>query len=211
MRERRIPLFTVESLSPVRDFHLIGFSLQSELNYTNIPNMLALAGIPVLARDRAAADPIVVGGGPCVANPEPLADFFDAFLIGDAEEALGELADALIAARAAGASREETLLSIARIPGWYVPQFYDCSWNDDGTIRAFTPNRPGLPERVSRRWVEKLSPTSTPTSRWCRRSRSSRSGSASRSCGAAPRGAASARPATGTGRCGSSTRTTSPG
>ena len=86
-----IPLFSIESFAPVRDFDVLGFSLQSELNYTNVPNMLDLAGIPVLAAERGDADPVVIGGGPCVANPEPVADFFDVFLIGDAEEALPRL------------------------------------------------------------------------------------------------------------------------
>jgi radical SAM family uncharacterized protein len=162
MKEAGIPLFSVDSLSPVRDFDLVGFSLQSELNYTNVPNLLRLAGIPVRARDRKDADPIVVGGGPCVANPEPLADFFDAFLLGDAEEALPELIDALLAAREGNESREETLLRVARIPGWYVPGFYDCAWNADGTVAGYRPNRSGVPDKPRRRWVERLSPDVQP-------------------------------------------------
>src|SRR6266542_3486181 len=111
MREQSIPLFTVESFAPVADFDVLGFSLQAEVNYSNILNMLDLAGIPVWQRDRRENDPIVLGGGPCTANPEPIADFFDAFLIGDAEEALPRFLEVLgegLRARAAqrGSSAE---------------------------------------------------------------------------------------------------------
>jgi len=158
MTGAEIPLFTVESLSPVKDFHVLGFSLQSELNYTNIPNMLRLAGIPILSGQRREGDTIVIGGGPCTANPEPLADFFDAFLIGDAEEALLEFADSVSGSIAAGLSRDETLLRIAQIPGWYVPAFYDVTYGQDGILQEMKPNRPGIPARIARRWVETLTP-----------------------------------------------------
>ena len=114
MREAGIPLFTVESFAPVADFDVLGFSLQSELNYSNVPNMLDLAGLPVWQRDRRESDPIVLGGGPCTANPEPIADFFDAFLIGDAEEALLAMLDVLATARAEGLARRDVLGRLAR-------------------------------------------------------------------------------------------------
>ncbi len=127
MRDREIPLFTVESFAPVADFDVVGFSLQSELNYSNIPNMLDLAGIPLWQRDRGDADSIVLGGGPCTANPEPLADFFDAFLVGDAEEALPRFLDALSDARGSGVARRDLLARLASLDGIYVPSLYDAA------------------------------------------------------------------------------------
>jgi len=159
MRREGIPLFSVESCAPVRDFDVVGFSLQSELNYTNVPNMLDLAGIPVLAAQRGDADPVVVGGGPCVANPEPVADFFDAFLIGDAEEALGVFLDAVRATR--GLPRRERLLAFAACPGIYVPSLYDVSYDGD-LVASCVPNAPGVPERAKRVWVERLDPSVYP-------------------------------------------------
>ncbi|MFN7985997.1 MAG: TIGR03960 family B12-binding radical SAM protein [Thermoanaerobaculia bacterium] len=159
MRREAIPLFSVESCAAVRDFDVVGFSLQSELNYTNVPNMLDLAGIPVLASERGDADPVVIGGGPCVANPEPVADFFDVFLIGDAEEALGVFLDAVTATR--GLPRRERLLAFASCPGIYVPSLYDVSYDGDRVV-AYTPNAPGVPERAKRVWVERLDPSVYP-------------------------------------------------
>src|SRR6185369_3694208 len=110
--------------------------LQAKLNYSNIVNMLDLAGLPVWQRDRRESDPIVLGGGPCTANPEPIADFFDAFLIGDAEEALPLFLDAYAQGRARGISRRDLLAELAAIEGIYVPSFYDVSYHDDGRIAA---------------------------------------------------------------------------
>src|SRR5215471_11928458 len=142
MREEGIPLFSTESFARVADFDVVGFSLQAELNYSNILNMLDLAGIPVWQRDRREADPIVLGGGPCTANPEPIADFFDAFLVGDAEEALPRFLDAYRAARDEGLSRRELLRRLAGIEGVYVPSFYDVSYREDGRIASITRNDP---------------------------------------------------------------------
>ena len=158
MREEGIPLFTVESFAPVADFDVVGFSLQSELNYSNIPNMLDLAGIPVWQRDRGDSDPIVLGGGPCTANPEPIADFFDAFLVGDAEEALPRFLDVLRDVRAARLSRRDVLALLAALDGIYVPSFYDVSYAEDGRICAITRNDPRAPERARRTWVPVLKP-----------------------------------------------------
>ncbi len=155
MRREGVPLFSVESFAPVRDFDVVGFSLQSELNYTNVPNMLDLAGIPVLAAERTGDDPFVIGGGPCVANPEPLADFFDLFLIGDAEDALPVLLEAVIATRAL--PRGERLRTFASCPGIYVPSLYDVTYEGD-LVASCVPNAPGIPERVKRVWVERLDP-----------------------------------------------------
>ncbi len=154
MRRERIPLFTAESFAPVRDFDVLGISLQSELNYTNVPNLLDLSGIPVLASDREDGDPLVVGGGPCVANPEPVADFFDLFLIGDGEEAFPSLLDEV--ERTKGLPRRERLLRFAAIPGIYVPSYYDVEYDGDRVV-SYRPNAPGVPERAARVWVEKLS------------------------------------------------------
>jgi radical SAM family uncharacterized protein/radical SAM-linked protein len=158
MRAERIPLFTVESFAPVADFDVVGFSLQSELNYSNVPNMLDLAGIPVWQRDRGDGDPIVLGGGPCTANPEPVADFFDAFLIGDAEEALPMFLDALKEARAARLSRRDVLARLAALDGIYVPSLYDVTYREDGRIAAIVRNDPRAPERARRTWVPVLKP-----------------------------------------------------
>jgi radical SAM family uncharacterized protein/radical SAM-linked protein len=158
MREEGIPLFTVESFAPVADFDVVGFSLQSELNYSNIPNMLDLAGIPVWQSERGNSDPIVLGGGPCTANPEPIADFFDAFLVGDAEEALPRFLDVLRDGRSAGLPRRECLALLAALDGIYVPSFYDVSYSPDGRIAAITRNDPRAPERARRTWVPVLKP-----------------------------------------------------
>ena len=158
MRERGIPLFSTESFAPVADFDVLGFSLQAELNYSNIVNMLDLAGLPVWQRDRRENDPIVLGGGPCTANPEPIADFFDAFLIGDAEEALPLFLDAYAKARREGFPRAELLAKLAAIEGIYVPSFYDVTYQEDGRIAAITRNDPRAPERAKRTWVPVLKP-----------------------------------------------------
>jgi radical SAM family uncharacterized protein/radical SAM-linked protein len=158
MREAGIALFTVESCAPVADFDVFGFSLQSELNYSNVPNMLDLAGLPVWQRDRRESDPIVLGGGPCTANPEPIADFFDAFLIGDAEEALLSMLDVLARARADGLTRRDVLGRLAGVDGIYVPSFYDVSYREDGRIAAITVNDSRAPERARRTWIPVLKP-----------------------------------------------------
>jgi len=158
MREREIPLFSIESFAPVADFDVLGFSLQAELNYSNIVNMLDLAGLPVWQRDRRRADPIVLGGGPCTANPEPVADFFDAFLIGDAEEALPRVLEAVGQARKAAVERRDLLARLAEIEGIYIPSFYDVTYREDGRIAAIARNDPRAPERAKRTWVPILKP-----------------------------------------------------
>jgi len=158
MREVGIPLFTVESCAPVADFDVFGFSLQSELNYSNVPNMLDLAGLPVWQRDRRESDPIVLGGGPCTANPEPIADFFDAFLIGDAEEALLAMLDVLAGARADSLNRRDVLGRLAAVEGIYVPSFYDVRYHEDGRIESIRANDSRAPERARRTWVPVLKP-----------------------------------------------------
>ena len=158
MREHGIPLFSTESFAPVADFDVLGFSLQAELNYSNILNMLDLAGLPVWQRDRRDSDPIVLGGGPCTANPEPIADFFDAFLVGDAEEALPVFLDAYREARSRGLNRRDLLAVLAAVDGIYVPSFYDVTYKEDGRIAAIERNDSRAPERARRTWVPVLKP-----------------------------------------------------
>jgi radical SAM family uncharacterized protein/radical SAM-linked protein len=158
MRREGIPLFSVESFAPAADFDVLGFSLQAELNYSNILNMLDLAGLSIWQRDRGEKDPIVLGGGPCTANPEPIADFFDAFLVGDAEEALPHALDAVGAGRRAGETRRDILARLARIEGLYIPSFYDVSYDERGRITAITRNDARAPERAKRTWVPVLKP-----------------------------------------------------
>jgi len=158
MREAGIPLFSTESFAPVADFDVLGFSLQAELNYSNIVNMLDLAGLPVWQRDRRESDPIVLGGGPCTANPEPIADFFDAFLIGDGEEALVRFLDVVLVGRDAGFSRREILRRLAAIEGVYVPSLYDVAYREDGRIASIARHDTAAPERARRTWVPVLKP-----------------------------------------------------
>src|SRR5712691_8906821 len=158
MRENGIPLFSIESCAPVADFDVLGFSLQAELNYSNILNMLDLAGLPVWQRERRDSDPIVLGGGPCTANTEPIADFFDAFLIGDAEEALNRFLDSYREGRAAGLPRRELLVRLASIDGIYVPSLYDVAYHPDGRIASFLCNDARATERARRTWVPVLKP-----------------------------------------------------
>ncbi|MGN0614491.1 MAG: TIGR03960 family B12-binding radical SAM protein, partial [Porcipelethomonas sp.] len=140
MRRENIPLYALESLEPVKDFDFIGFTLQYELSYTNILNMLELAGIPVFAKDRGdELFNIICAGGPCVCNPEPLADFFDLFILGEGEEVNLELMDLYKEMRSQGASKKEFLRRAADIKGIYVPSLYDVCYNEDGTINSVTP------------------------------------------------------------------------
>ena len=162
LRERGLPLYTLESYRPLRDFEIVGISLQSELNYINVPYLLDLAGIARRAAARGQDEPLVLGGGPCTANPEPVADFFDAILIGDGEAALDEILDVVIAARAARLARSEILRRLAGIRGVYVPELYrwqPASVAGDARWEALDPAAP-LP--VSRVWVERLDPADQP-------------------------------------------------
>lgn len=156
MRENGIPLYGLESLDPVKEFDFIGFTVQYELCYTNILNMLDLAELPVKAKDRTDDMPIVAAGGPCVCNPEPLADFIDLFIIGEGEEVNLELMDLYAEMKKRGCSKREFLESAAEIEGIYVPSFYDVSYNGDGTVRAVEPNDPHAPKTVKKRIIKDL-------------------------------------------------------
>lgn len=154
MRENQIPLYALESLDPIKDFDFIGFTMQYELSYTNVLNMLDLAGIPLFAAERGEElTQIVVAGGPCVCNPEPLADFFDLFILGEGEEVNLELMDLYFEMKKQGASRHEFLLKAAHIEGIYVPSLYDFSYNEDGTIAGVKPLN-GAPEIIKKRIIK---------------------------------------------------------
>lgn len=152
MREHRIPLFGLESLDAVTDFDFIGFTLQYELSFTAILNMLDLAGLPVRSKDRTGLSPLVVAGGPCACNPEPISAFIDLFILGEGEEVNLELIDLYKIAKREGWDKQTFLRRAARIGGIYVPSLYDVSYREDGTIEAVTP-REGAPARVLKRIV----------------------------------------------------------
>ena len=153
MREQHIPLFALESQEPVKDFDFLGITMGYEMCYTNVLQLLDLSEIPLKAADRTEEDPIVIGGGACAYNPEPMAPFFDLIYIGEGETSYDALFDAYKANRAAGGTREDFLLAAAKVPGIYVPAFYDVSYNEDGTIASFAPGRPGVPEKVDKQLV----------------------------------------------------------
>ena len=155
MREEKIPLFALESQDPVKDFDFLGITLQYEMCYTNVLQILDLSQIPLHSRDRGDSFqfPIVIGGGPCAYNPEPLAEFFDLFYIGEGETVYGQLLDAYKEAKKKKKSRREFLEMAARIPGIYVPAFYDVTYREDGTIQGFKPNNPHAPAKVTKELV----------------------------------------------------------
>ena len=153
MKEEQIPLFALESQDPIREFDFLGITIQYEMCYTNILQILDLSRIPIHSRDRGEADPIVIGGGPCTYNPEPLAEFFDIFYIGEGETVYDELLDAYKEYRAAGKSRIEFLERAAQIEGLYVPMFYDAIYHEDGTLASFTPNNEHAPAVIKKQMV----------------------------------------------------------
>ncbi len=158
MREKHIPLFALESQDPVRDFDFLGFTLQYEMCYTNVLQVLDLSGVPIYAKDRTEEDPLVIGGGPCSYNPEPIADFFDLFYIGEGETQYRPLFDLYKENKQRGGSRRDFLESAARtIPGIYVPSLYEVSYNADGTLSEMRPVIDGIPTIVKREVVSDLS------------------------------------------------------
>ena len=159
MREQKIPLFAVESQDPIKNFDFLGITIQYEMCYTNILQVLELSQIPLHAEDRTEEDPIVIGGGPCTYNPEPIAPFFDLFYMGEGEVVYFDLIDRYKEIKARGGSRQEFLEMAAQIPGIYVPAFYDVSYKADGTIEAMIPNNPHAPQTVSKQLVMDMSDT----------------------------------------------------
>lgn len=162
LRSDGIPLATLESGLPLKEADVIGFTLQYELSYTNILNMLELAGIPLLAKERNEGFPLVLGGGPCACNPEPLADFFDAFLLGDGEEAILEIARACGEWKKTGETREVLLHRLATIEGVYVPALFEISYDPSGRMESLKPLKKGY-ETVRRRFVADLDAAHYPT------------------------------------------------
>ncbi len=156
MREEHIPLFTLETQSPVKNFDFLGITLQYEMCYTNVLQILDLAGIPLHSEDRTEEDPIVIGGGPCSYNPEPIADFFDFFYIGEGETAYDEILDLYKANRAAGGTRRDFLRKVSHIEGMYVPSLYRVEYHEDGTIRSFAPIYDDVPAKVRKQVVRDL-------------------------------------------------------
>jgi len=164
MRREGIPLFSLESKRPVRDFDILGFSLGYELTYSNLLNMLDLAGLPLRAAERGDAMPLVIAGGSCALHPEPVAEFIDMFVVGDGEEVTLEFLDVLRRWKKGGSGKKEELLSeAARVSGIYVPGFYEVEYHPDGTLASITPTGAGAKSTVERRIVDKLpSPLTNP-------------------------------------------------
>lgn len=162
MRDKKIPLFALESQDAVREFDFLGITIQYEMCYTNILQILDLSGIPLLAGERTWEDPIVIGGGPCAYNPEPLADFFDLFYIGEGETQYRALLDIYLDCRKKGASRDEFLRRAAGLPGIYAPGLYETAYREDGTIASFLPVREGVPVKITKELVTNMSDTYYP-------------------------------------------------
>lgn len=162
MRRENIPLFALESQEPIKDFDFLGITIQYEMCYTNILQVLDLAKIPLLAKERGEDVPIVIGGGPCAYNPEPIADFFDLFYIGEGETQYRNLLDLYQENKKKGKSRRDFLLEAAKLPGMYVPAFYEPSYHEDGTIAAFTPLIEGIPTRIEKELVMDVTNTYYP-------------------------------------------------
>lgn len=164
MRQEHVPLFSLETRSPVRGFDMLGITLQYEMSYTNILEILDLAGIPLHSEDRTWEDPIVIAGGPCAFNPEPLYRFIDAFSIGDGEISTLETIDVVKACKTEGVSRQECLRRLSRLRGVYVPSLYEASYNEDGTLKSFEPTEEGVPRTVVKNMVADLDKAEYPES-----------------------------------------------
>jgi radical SAM family uncharacterized protein len=164
MREMNVPLYGLESLQPISEFDIIGFTLQYEMSFTAVLNMLELAGLPIHSAGRGENTPLVIAGGPCACNPEPLADFIDAFVLGEGEEVSDEIFDACIDAKKQKQSKTQLLERLAKIPGVYVPAFFDVSYNDDATIESVVPILPDIAKTVKKRVVKDLNSAFYPDS-----------------------------------------------
>ncbi len=162
MRERKIPLFALESQDPVKSFDFLGITLQYEMCYTNVLQILDLAQIPLHAEDRTEQDPIVIGGGPCAYNPEPIADFFDFFYIGEGETAYDEILDLYKSNKKNGGSRKDFLRQVSHIQGMYVPSLYRVTYHDDKTLESFEPMYEDVPKTVRKQVVADLDQCSYP-------------------------------------------------
>jgi radical SAM family uncharacterized protein len=162
MRENEIPLYALETKDPLDQFDFLGFTLQYEMSYTNILNMLDMAGLKVRASQRAEEDPIVICGGPCAYNPEPLYDIADLFVIGEGEEVSYELLDLYKQVKAEGKGKKEFLRRASAIQGVYVPSLYEVEYNADGTIKRFFPRENGVPEKITKRIIKNFNDVKYP-------------------------------------------------
>ena len=163
MERLGLPLYTLESKDPLTAFDAVGFTLQYELSYTNILAMLDLAGIPFYSSQRDESWPLIVAGGPCACNAEPIADFFDVIQLGEGERQLPAICAAIEQGKKEGISKQELLLRIARIPGVYIPAFYDVAYEADGRVRSITPNQPGVPAVVTKAIIQDMNDFAPPT------------------------------------------------
>jgi radical SAM superfamily enzyme YgiQ (UPF0313 family) len=205
LRQQNVPLFSLESRQPLGDFDVIGITLPYELCYSNILTVLDLSGIPLRAVDRTDSHPLVIGGGSCSFNPEPVADFFDGVLLGDGEEAVLELAATVGDAKKAGLSRAEILQRLAGIPGMYVPSFFRPEYDERGTLTMISPLMAGY-ERVRRRILADMDAAPSLQPPWSVWPRPFMIGSASRLPGDVPGAAGSVRPASSIDRSGNGRR-----
>ena len=162
MMSSRLPLYALESRVPAGEFDILGFSLQYELSYTNVLAMLDLAGIPILSTERGEDEPLIIAGGPCAYNPEPIADFIDVILVGEGEEAIGQIVDVYKDAKKSSLSRNELLQNLAQLPGVYVPSFYSVSYSSDGKVKEIKPTNPAASYPIKKRLVEDLSQVKYP-------------------------------------------------
>lgn len=151
MKRENVRLFSLETWTPLDAFDIVGFTLQYEMSFTNILEMLSLGGVTVKSAERGEQEPIVLAGGPCAANPEPMSPFIDAFLMGDGETSVVEVSETIRSMRAENRSREEILFALSQIEGTYVPRFYDAGYNENGTLKSFAPNKEGVPPVVVKR------------------------------------------------------------
>lgn len=163
MKEHNLPLFTLESHRPVRDFDILGFTLQYELTFTNILNMIALSGLPLKSADRDDSMPLIIAGGPCAFNPEPLADYIDLFVLGEGEEVIHEIIDVYKIAKQQGLSRKQLLVKLAGIEGIYVPAFYDVKYHENGAVKEVKPIIPEAPAKVRKRLIRDVDNVPFPT------------------------------------------------
>ncbi|NLZ53214.1 MAG: TIGR03960 family B12-binding radical SAM protein [Thermoanaerobacteraceae bacterium] len=163
IRKEGIPLFSLESKTAISQFDFLGFTLQYEMSYTNIVNMLDLSNIPIFSKDRNESHPLVIAGGPCAFNPEPLADIIDFFIIGEAEEAILDVINLYKSFKERGESRQDFLYNVAQIPGVYVPSLYEVSYNNDGTLSSILPKNDNIPSGVQKRVIKDLDNAYYPT------------------------------------------------
>jgi len=163
IRKEGLSLFSLESKTAISQFDFLGFTLQYEMSYTNIINMLELSNIPIFSRERNDSHPFVIAGGPCAYNPEPLADIIDFFVIGEAEEAILDVINLYKSFKERGERRQDFLYNVAQIPGVYVPSLYKVSYNNDGTIRSILPKKDGIPSRIQKRVIQDLDTVYYPT------------------------------------------------